>query len=177
MTDLPPGCVNIACTDYSQLVFNTDDKLYEMHDHLAACGADDRKVASKCFGLKYNPFGIMSDPHLRQFYLPTSHVIRDWMHMMVSGGVANVQAARLLAKLNSCGISLTVIGTFIEQFTLPHRLGKTSASWVSKNRLGKKKKSLASFASTMLTLIPIITCFLLDTVDASHELFPHAQCW
>ena len=129
----------------------------------------------KACGIKFNPNGLMSN--MRRIYKPKSHTVRDWMHMLVSGGVANTQLALVLNLIVGQNITLKVVGKFVESVKLPWRLGKTDANWVSKNRLGKKKETLSSFAGIMLSLIPIIACFLQSLVsDASHPLYEHRLC-
>jgi hypothetical protein len=174
---MPDGCVTICCTEITKFVVHTDASLTSCYAELAALDGDALDDAQQCLGVKYNPHGIMSDPHVRTFYRPHSHMIRDWMHTCVSGGVANVQAARLLFELKRHGIPYTMVGTFIEGFNLPHRHGKTTANWVSKNRIGTKAKSLGAFASDMMSLIPLLSCFLHDTLDDNHAMADHAKCW
>ena len=41
----------------------------------------------------------------------------------------------------------------------------------------EKIKSFSCFAGTMLTLIPIISCFLSEVIDEGHELLEHRQCF
>ena len=156
----------------------TDDSVYAMYDAIAAAASDDdRQLMEQCFGLKYNVHGLMSDPHIRTIYRPVSHTLRDWMHMTVSGGVANIQVAQVLNQLCKRGISLDMVGDFIETFTLPHRLGKTSKTWVSRKRLGdKKRESLHSFAGIMLSVLPILTCFMEDVIGDADPLSDHKVC-
>ena len=150
---LPDGCVSICCTDLDRFTWHTDASLTACYAEVATLDGTELETAEQCLGVKHNPHGIMSDPHVRSFYLPHSHMIRDWMHTCVSGGVANVQAARLMFELKCHGIKYAIVGRFIEGFTLPHRHGKAKASWVGKNRIGTHANSLGAFASDMLSLI------------------------
>jgi hypothetical protein len=119
----------------------------------------------------------MSDAHMRTMFKPVDHFLRDWMHTLVSGGVANIEVAGVLHVLASHGISYGTVGTFIECYRLPHRLGTTSATWVSQKRLGPRSQALKSFSGVMLTIIPIIAAFLVDTIAPTHELYEYAQCF
>ena len=122
----------------------------------------------KAYGLKLNPHGLLANH--RAIYKPMSHTIRDWMHMVVSSGVANVQLARVLCALMSVGITLDMVGDFVESVQLPHRHGKTSRSWVSKKRLGKARDMLQSFSGVMLSLIPILTTYVSQLIGDGHPL-------
>ena len=175
---LPDGCVSIRCTDHSKFVHHTDASVYECYDALAACdNVADRKELQQLLGIKYNPDGMMSDPYTRQLFKPVSHTIRDWMHMLVSNGVANIQTARLLNILTANKVTLIALGEFIESFNLPYRHGKTSAAWVARKRLGKKKEELASFAGLMLSIVPILACYVTETIGETNKLYPHVVCY
>ena len=171
------GNVGIECIDRTAIVYNTDAMVYAAYDAIAAAPDADRKELQQLLGIKFNQFGIMSDPWLRSIYLPVTHNIRDWMHMLVSGGCANTLCAIVLNALGRHRISLDMVGTFIETFTLPSRHGKPSAKWVGRKRLGKKRDSLASFSGIMLSLIPILNCFLAEVITADHPMADHAKCF
>lgn len=166
--------VTIRCTDKRKIVYHTDASLNECYDAIVAAAPADRGMLEKSFGLKYNAQGLMHN--CRAIYKPVSHTIRDWMHMLVSGGMANVQLARVLVLLLNAGISLQSIGDFVESVELPRRHGKTTRAWVSRKRLGKKRDSLASFAGVMLSLIPILTCFMSQAIPDGHDLQAHRDC-
>ena len=168
--------MSIRCTDRAQIVRNNDATITAFYEAISASGPADRKEAEQCYGLKCNPLGLLSDPWLRCIYKPVTHNIRDWMHMLVSGGVANTQTALVLNLLVGIGVTLSVIGSFIEQFTLPHRNGKTTGQWVAKKRLGKKTEALSSFSGIMLPLIPILCCLLEELIDDAHPLAEHPKC-
>jgi hypothetical protein len=166
--------VTIRCTDKTKIVYHTDESMYEFYDALEAASPADRPEMEKSFGLKFNPSGLMSNhPAL---YKPVSHTIRDWMHMLVSGGIANVQLARVLVALTQARVSLDVVGNFVESVHLPVRHGTTSKYWVSKKRLGKKRDILGSFAGVMLSLIPILTTFMVMTVADGDPLQDDRDC-
>jgi len=122
----------IRCVDCSKVKQHTDETLYAYYDEIAAAPQNERPMLEKSFGLKFNPLGLMST--MRHIYQPKSNTIRDWMHMLVSGGVANTQMALMLNRLMAINITLPTIGKFIESVHLPHRHGKTNANWVSRKR-------------------------------------------
>jgi len=161
--------------DCSKVKQHTDETLYAYYDEIAAAPQNERPMLEKSFGLKFNPLGLMST--MRHIYQPKSNTIRDWMHMLVSGGVANTQMALMLTRLMAINITLPTIGKFIESVHLPHRHGKTNANWVSRKRLGKTKESLASFAGILLSLIPILACFMAELIGVDHPLYQDKLCF
>jgi len=173
---LVAGTVCIACCDPGLFQYNTNASIYEAYDHIAANHHDSD--LQQCLGLKYEPNGLLHDAHIRTIYKPVDHTLRDWQHTIVGGGVANVECARVLAALSDHGISLDVVTRFLLQFKLPKVHGKVEPSWLATKRLGKKWKSLQSFASTLLSLIPIMAVFLLEVIDEpAHPLYDHMQCF
>ena len=114
-----------------------------MYDYIPNSLAD-KETLDHNFGVKHNTHGLMHDQHIRTFYRPVDHTIRDWQHVLVSGGVANTECALVIKTLVNAGLSLTMIGDWVESFVLPHRVGKSTSEWVSKKRLGKNMDQLAS---------------------------------
>ncbi|MDA8583296.1 hypothetical protein N9L68_03660 [bacterium] len=53
-------------------------------------------VMQQLHGLKFNADGVLFKQHLRGLHKPIEHYIRYWMHVLVSGGVANAQTGVLL---------------------------------------------------------------------------------
>jgi hypothetical protein len=150
--------------------------VFAAYDHIAA-NPDTRDELEQCLGIKYDPHGLLHDQHIRTFYKPVDHMLRDWQHTLVGGGVANVEIARLISALTGHGIGLALIGDFLETFKLPKRLGKVDRLWLSKKRLGKKMKSLSSFSSVLLCLVQILATFVVETIGPAHDLCDHANCF
>lgn len=97
---------------------------------------------------------------------------------MVGGGVANVECARALSACKANDIDLSVVSSFSQQLMLPKVHGNVAANLLSMKRLGKKWNTLQSFASSMLSIVPILAIFLCDVVgdDTPHPLRDHMQC-
>ena len=178
---LVAGAVGIHCTEMSDLRMNTDADIYTFYDHLAEqrdhMGDREFERLSQRIGINLNPDGLLACLVMRQVYLPVTHMIRDWMHMLVSNGVANVQCARVLHYLKRNNVTLATVADFIGQFTLPQRLGRVDKAWVSTKRLGQAFKSLTAFSGDMLSLLPILECFLLYQDDRIAGLHPHVICF
>ena len=81
---------------------------------------------------------MMHDDHIRSFYRPADHTLRDWQHILTSGGVANRQCAQVIKRLIARGTPLGTLQNFLETFQMPARHGKTDGVWLSKNDSGKQ---------------------------------------
>ena len=169
-----PGTVCISCCDPRLFSRNTNEDVYAYYDSVVA----DPSL-SQLLGIKCNPDGLLADDHIRTFYKPVDHTLRDWMHTVVGGGVANVECGRLLDVLLKRKISLVVIVSFMMEFVLPKAHGTVDPNWLSKKRLGKKRKALQSFSSNLLALVPILAMFLFKVCgeDESHPLYDHMRCF
>lgn len=148
-----------------------------MADTLQQLAADGRSYSlkEKHLGLNYNPLGLIYDTSLRDVHKPIDSYIRDWMHVLVSGGVANSQMIGLKDALKETGIPMTVVRDYSVQWTLPKQYGSVSATWLEDARF--EGDSFSSFASYLLTLIPIIGAFLIDIVRQHNVIDEHIQCF
>ena len=114
----------------------------------------------KQYGLKFIEGGLMFCQASRAIYRPADHCIRDWMHMMAHSGVGNTEIALILHIIISIGVSMDTICEFAMNFNLPKKHGKVQRNWLTDHRL--HDDTINSFASVVLTLIPILFCFLTE---------------
>lgn len=174
-----PPLQKLDCTKRELFIMHSNASVYAMADDIEAKhGNIPPKTFERLqqhYGLNYNPHGLLQDKCLRArgIYKPIDHTLRDWMHTLVSGGVANVHMGLLLHVLVASGITLESIGDHVMKYTLPKKHGKVQRTWITENRL--KDDNLSSFASTMLSLVPILLCFLNECV-APH-LPNHILCF
>ena len=182
-TILAHGLIGIDCIDPALFDQHSDDSVFEMADFLAATAAHTPNqldaLQTQC-GLKYVPDGVLYDADLRArgIYRPVSHMIRDWMHVYLNDGVANCQCYELILVLKAqCNISRPTIQTYISQFKLPFKRGRVGALWLNDRRMKNKKRTLASFAGVMLSLVQLMNCFLVDVVAGEHMIDDHIKCF
>ena len=174
-----PYLVGLDCCDYSLLDYHTNESFYMMVDRLReehAAGRDIKKL-EQVFGLTYDEHGLLFDDGLRSIVKPVDNCIRDWMHTMVSGGIAGTEMALLMLQLHVNGISLDTVQTFVKQYTLPRRIGKVNVDWFSVNRIAEKGDQLKSFASEQLSMIPVLYCFLVQVVAPMGIMLEHIRCF
>ena len=174
---LVPGAVSIRCWDRSMLDEYTNDEIYEAYDYIANSPADQRKLLQQCLGIKIMDGGLLEDRYLRQIYKPIDHTLRDPMHVFLNNGVANVEIAHLWRAFRARGFKLEVMQDYMVQWHVPKRHGKIERKWLSKNRFGKKCACLSSFSGVLLTMIPILVCFLQDVVPCGSPLQEHKRCF
>ena len=175
---LADGLVPVACSDPGLFKRRDDKQLFDLADELVELNRTNQKTALKKFqtenGVKFMPGEMLFCTMLRQLYKPVKHTIRDWMHIFCSGGVANIHIGLLLHVLTAFGFTVDVVMVFVLACTLPHKWGKrASKDWIKKSRL--KHDHLASFASIILTIAPILLAFLNDVV--SPQLPDHILCF
>jgi hypothetical protein len=179
---LVEGMVCIDCVDRTKLLFNTDEQIYAIVDELNAIEDEDElDRTERETGFNWNPDGILLDPWLRGIVKPVLNYIRDPMHTLVSSGQANTHTALLLRALKRNKISIDMVSEYAQSFTLPAKYGKVTVEWLSVKRVRSKDPSFfASYAATMLSLVPLVFAFLMDMVftspDAEH-LHDHIRCY
>ena len=174
---VPDGSVHYKTTDFAKFKAHTNESLYLCYDTVCAAAPDTRQRVSQLLGLNMNEDGLLHDRAMRHIYHPADHTIRDHQHVLTSDGVANKQLAQLMRVLLQSRVSIAMVQQYVTAVKLPHCHGKTDAHWISKKRLGKKMESLASFSGVVLSLVPIVLMFLLETVvDDASPIRPHVDC-
>ena len=170
----------LDCVSYEKLDYNSNADVFLMADRLVAAKAGgmskkDFAQLQLIFGLSYNEHGLLFDPSSRSVLLPVDNCLRDWMHALVSGGVASTEIALLLHALRAEGVTLEMIQRFAVTFTLPKARGKVQQSWFSDQRLNDD--TVRSFASEQLSMVPILECFLSRVVKPLGMLPDHVKCF
>lgn len=178
--DMPAGCVALnATSNLDGIERNTNEDIWEMADTLHGLAAAGRSYSKKEkeLGLKYNENGLLYCQSLRSVHKPIDHYIRDWMHILVNGGVANTQTYHLFEALKKEHVPVELVQEYSLEVVLPKKYGKVSPTWLEKARFSKKGGEFHSFASYMLCLLPIIMMFLIDCVKPTGKLLEHIECW
>lgn len=178
---LEEGTVSISCTERGQFMHHTNASILDLIDELLDVAPGALDVAEQERGFNLNLYGLCLDTELREegHIQPADQYIRDPMHTLVSNGQANTHTGLLLHWLKSIGITPQQVSEYIECFTLPHKYGKVSGEWLHKNRLNSKDHSeFSSYASTMMSLVPLVYAFLIDVVATSPTVHAdHVRCY
>ena len=181
---LGDGIMGLNSTSLAHADKNDDDDIWCMADALADRARDHESIddLEKEYGIKHLPDGLLLNKPLREIYKPITHYLRDPMHTLLSGGIGNVETACLIQALKEQAIPLTFLQEYASEVVLPKKFGTVCPSWLDHRRFsGDNNDSFACFASTLLTLLPIILAFLLDCVKdqpaLGGALKAHIECF
>ena len=125
-------------------------------------------------GFKHCPEGLLLDRPLRAIYKPADHTIRDWQHIMCQDGVANTHIFNVITAMDeTCDIGIDEVQEFSQLCNYPSIWGKLEKAAFGKQRL--RASTIASFSSTILTMVPVLFLFLQkfvqDTMPAHFAAF------
>ena len=175
---LDAGEVNLSCCNPDQFLLWTDAELFHMvdllHDAVGTRTKGQVEALETVCGFNVCADGIMQDKAIRRIYSPVSHTLRDWMHMLSCDGLANTETGLLLHAMANVGITLEMVQTFFGECTLPQMHGKVSKEWVAPRRL--KGATLSSFASIMLSVLPIMQ-LMLEHYNIASMLPQEVRCY
>ncbi len=125
---MPAAGIHLSAATLVGINFNKNEDIWEMADALkerAALGLSYTKMEISR-GLKYNPQDLLWNIALRSIHCPIDHYLRDWMHIMVSGGSANAQLHALAKTMKKEKLPTSLIQTYSTEYTLPKKYGRVS---------------------------------------------------
>jgi len=169
--------VDLKCGDMRRFDATTDDEVYAITDRLINAGIDNdtkRKELEQRLGFKTAPHGLLADHAVREIVRPIKHFLRDWMHMLVSHGVAGTEMALVIAALRQKGTTYEDLQRYAIGFRMPKALGKISKTWFSKGMVNKD--SLKTFAGEQLSMLPVLMAYMTDIASKFEDLADHTRC-
>ena len=188
-----PSCLNArnrwVATDGTNLQKfwdpNLDGRIAKTHGHHTAIADRLRQASTKTernsietkTGVNFNPFGILFDLYLMSsvITMPSAY-IRDWMHTLVSNGVAGTHLAAICAALAAIGISIDIVQAYCKQFHLPkHRGSKPSDLYFKDNLVDGD--NVRHFAGDVLGMVTIMWAFLKDKIEPRGLLPDNLKCF
>ena len=90
---LRAGEISLDTGDPTTFQMHKDTDILSIIDNLKVVAPDTGKTALRALasnlGLTYNERGLMGDAGMRSIYRPSTHHIRDYMHMLACDGVCN----------------------------------------------------------------------------------------
>jgi len=133
-------------------------------------------VLSQSLGVNHSPTSLLFDQRLREVFGPVSGALWDWMHCLVSGGLANLELQLLLCAMRNEGITCSRLDEFLGSFrglkSFPS--GKLPADFVQ-SRFKHDSDMFKAFASELLDLLPLIRAFLEMVLRPTGKLPLHTQ--
>ena len=139
----------------------------------------DLERQEQSFGLNYEPCGIMFDDRCRRHVKPVTGWLRDYLHVFLVSGIANIVQQAVVA-LRTAGIPSSLITDYFALFNLPRSHGKVNDDWFTTKRLGNPsadKDGWRGFASELLLIVPILLSFLEAAVAPRGVLPSHVACF
>jgi len=121
-------------------------------------------------GIKFCPTGLLFCSYLMSFILnPCKNYVRDWMHTLVSNGVAGTHLACICQALDAAGIPLNIVQAYSHKFVLPRSRGGKPSNLYFKDAL-MATDHVRHFASDVLGMVTILYCFLVEKVRPRNML-------
>ena len=173
--------VDISCTDPRQFILHTNESIYDMVDKLIekkqTMSPTDFDTLQQHYGLHYAPAGMLFDPSLRDVVKPVDHYLRDWMHTLMSQGVAGTELALLFAVVVLHGFPPHRIQTFASHWHQPKTQGKIPSTWFDPKFIAADH--VKYFAGELLSIVRIFLAFLLLDVapKVQGKLDRHIRCF
>jgi hypothetical protein len=171
---------DLSCADIASFDSATDADIWNMAGRLIDCNLNGSKQKmeelQKMMGITYCENGLLFDVACRPALHPATNGIRDWMHTLVSHGVASWELALMLTLLKNSGIDLSRVAEFASLFTLPRRLGKVKKEWWDERRVSDGDMRTPA-ASTHLTMVPLLNAFLNQVVRPMNMLLDNITCF
>jgi hypothetical protein len=173
--------VDLSCVELNKLDKHTCQSIFEMADMLSALHGG-RKAAleemQKVTGINLCKTGLLFNADLRQSSVlqPSKNMIRDWMHTLVSHGVASSELALFLHALQEASVELSQITTYSMSFVLPRCRGKPDKMWFDRTRIGEDDMRTPS-ASDNLMMLKLLWSFVQEVVAPLGLLPEHRRCF
>ena len=171
--------IGIDCPDVNRFHYHTDDTIFAMADKLVAsvgvlAPTRFKALETNC-GISYIANGMLYDSYMRKLVSPTRAMIRDWMHVFCSDGVANNEIARVLHTLKSeCHLTLDDVDEWARLIVLPRHHGTVSIDWFADHRLLERK--MRGFASEILTMVVLLHAYLVEVVQPTGAMPREIEC-
>ena len=130
----------------------------------------------QALGLNYGVENLCFDDSLRSLVKPVTHCLRDWFHMVLSGGVGGTEVALFLKAMQSEGAQLPQLIDYAMLFRLPKNHGKkVHRDWFSKSHILEDQMRTAS-ASDLIPMVTLLQAYSVDVLQKTHILQDNIEC-
>jgi hypothetical protein len=128
-------------------------------------------------GVNFNPSGILFSAYLMASIvsMPAAY-IRDWMHTLVSNGVAGSHLSAICSALESIGIGIEIVQAYCMKFKLPMHRGSKPSNLYFQDHL-VDTDNVRHFAGDVLGMLVIMYAFLKDKIQPRGLLPEHIACF
>ena len=171
--------IGIECADYGRMDFHTNESFWQMIDLIIAAKPAMNKTQfealQQSLGMSYDEDALLFDPRMRAVVSPVDHVLRDWLHMLCSGGVAGTELALICHELERQGVAMSQVTSFVAFFKLPKKRGKVDKQWFSPQRINEDQMRTPA-ASDHIIMVSLMRAFLEDVMVPMNKFVAHARC-
>ena len=169
----------LHCCRYAPLDRHSDESFYEMVDLLLErqphVKKGELKKLSQVLGINFSNEGLLFQSDLRPLIKPVTGVFWDWMHVLVSGGLADVELGLFTGCIVAEGIQVSQMERFVLQFR-GFKGGSFGKNFLTK-RLTGDGSAYHGFAGELLSLLPIIRIFAETVLKPAGILPQHIACY
>ena len=121
--DASGSSVYHTCTDPTKLKLHTTETIAAVQDRLqGAVGTVSKKDFDELetiIGWSFDPHGLLQHPRWRELCSPSEHMMYDFMHVYLVGGVFNIHVGHLLHAVKEFAIAQQVLEQYCGMFTWP----------------------------------------------------------
>ena len=126
-------------------------------------------------GINYSPNGLLFCAALTAVLSPANNYIRDWMHTLVSNGVAGTHLALICQALVGVGCAMGVLQAYAKKFTLPRSRGKVTDLFFKDELM--LSDHVRHFANDVLAMFPLLYAFLFEKAEPRGWLPRNIECF
>ena len=144
-----------------------------------APSAGERDAIEKRFGINWVPTGVLFSSLMFSVIDPERCYLRDWMHTLVSNGVAGAEIALMVQALSVYYIGTSILQKYAATFQFPHKVTGNPERFFKDELM--TSDHVKHFASDCLTMVYLLYGFLVDKVLSNEnlrsELGEHVECF
>lgn len=154
--------VGLDCSNFLQLDQHSDESIYEMvnmlRDQQPHTNKKQFRRLMQVLGLMFDDQSLLFQDDLKPIVKPYSHTIWDWMHCLVSNGVADVELGLFAQAMCGAGISMKQLEAFVLEFRGLHSVNAFGKDFLAK-RLKGDGSAFKGFSEELLSLLPLVQVF------------------
>ena len=141
---------------------------------------EDVHLLQVSLGVNFSRDGLLFDADLRERGVakPISGTVWDWMHVLVSNGVGNLESEKFIAALIEEGVPCKQLDEFVSQFKgVQGFSGGHLPGDFFQTRFKKDSHGLKAFASEMLSVLPLMRMFAEMVLVPTGKMVQHTTCF
>ena len=172
--------VSLHTSSYTDLERHTDaSKRVDVLQNAKHNGAGKGQLDELCkaMGLNDSAESLLFDTSLRGVIRPVSGTCWDWMHVLVSNGLADVEVSFFCWAMWVEGFQKSQVDDFVEEFR--GMKCKLSKKFLATRMKGDRMddEDFSGFAGELMVLVPLLRQFCEMVLLPVRALLRHAECF